>query len=203
MATNADSESPARSAVANDGAMRRRKARSLICPVMVVLLSVLTVPADADVRRNAGRRAQGGMGLDLNWYCKQVHGSASVSIDTDKTATGWRCTKGNQLVGISVEDACRRHYGNNASERLAPTKRSTDWFCVLGLNLDWYCKSLHGQNARSVKVDRDNPRSWKCARGGDLLMLDVFDACRKHYGSSAIAILGRHEDPQAWTCEIK
>jgi hypothetical protein len=180
---------------------RNSAARSWTAIVMILGLVSLT-PADAEVKRNAGRRADGGMGLDLKWYCQEQLGDASSAINIDGTATGWRCTRGRQTLGIDVGNACRAHYGNTAVERVASSRLAGDWYCVLGLNLTAYCQSTYGENSQSVKRNPSNPDSWKCRNSNGYADISMRAACRHHYGAGARPVLGRHDDPQAWTCEI-
>ena len=169
--------------------------------VTIACLVSLT-PADANIKRNAGRRTTGGMGLDLKWYCQQQWGETSAAINVDRTADGWRCSRGSRLVGLSSEAACRAHYGNTAVSRVEASRAAGDLYCVLGLNLTAYCKSTYGEHARATKLVATDPHSWKCQRGGDYLDIGMRAACRHHYGAGAVPVLGRHDDPQAWTCEV-
>ena len=170
--------------------------------VIVSTLCLVTLAtADAEVRRNAGRRVDGGMGLDLRWYCQQRWGEASSAINLDRTADGWRCTTENRPVAISTADACKVHYGHTAVPRVASTKTAEDLYCVLGLDLTSYCKSAHGANSQAVKRNPSNPDSWKCRNENGYAVISMRAACRHHYGAGARPVLGRHDDPQAWTCE--
>jgi hypothetical protein len=167
------------------------------------LCLVMLAPADADIKRNAGRRAEGGMGLDLQWYCQQRWGDDSRAINVDRTSDGWRCSRGNRLVAMSIDEACKAHYGNTAVSRVAPTRRAEDLYCVLGLNLTAYCKSTHGASSQAVKRNPNNPDSWKCRTGNRYEDISMRSACRHHYGDGALPTLGRHDDPQAVTCETR
>ncbi|NRA65430.1 MAG: hypothetical protein HRU19_13165 [Pseudobacteriovorax sp.] len=179
------------------------KLTSLFTLIFSLLTLMSSSEAFAKVNRNAGRSSPAGMGLDLAWYCKHAHGSQSQIILLGNKHTDWRCTKGSQLVGISISHACRAHYGNNASSRLGPAKGSGDWYCALGLNLTWFCKQKFGSRSRAVKLFSDDPTSWRCERSGDYLNFSMNEACRSHYGSRAFSRSGVHEDPEAYTCEIR
>ncbi len=170
---------------------------------VLFLSAMASSAAYAKVNRNAGRSLPAGMGLDLAWYCKYAHGSSSQVVLLGNRYSDWRCTKGSQLVGISINHACKAHYGNTASSRLGPAKGAGDWYCVLGLNLSWYCQQKYGRNSRAVKLFPDDPYSWRCEKGRDYLSFPMTDACRKHYGSKAFARLGVHEDPNAFSCELR
>ena len=170
--------------------------------LMVLCIFTIALPADAQVRHHGARRSEGGMGLDLKWYCQQRWGAASSAVNVDQTANGWRCTNGHRLVELSANAACRLHYGNTAVERVAPRRRAGDLYCVLGLNLDAYCRSIHGASSQATRLTPSDPHSWMCRRGRDLLDIRIREACRHHYGPKATPVLGRHDDPKAWTCEI-
>jgi hypothetical protein len=170
--------------------------------VIVSMLGVVMLaPVDADVKRNAGRRAEGGMGLDLRWYCQQRWGESSRATNVDRTADGWRCSRGNRLLELPASDACKAHYGNTAVPRVAATRRADDLYCVLGLDLTSYCRSAHGASSQAVKRNPSNPHSWKCRNENGYEDISMRAACRHHYGEGALPVLGRHDDPQAWTCE--
>jgi hypothetical protein len=169
---------------------------STLCLLMPTLVG-------ADVKRNAGRRAEGGMGLDLTWYCQERWGDDTKAINVNNTSDGWRCAKDNRLMALSIADACKAHYGNTAVSRVAPTRRANDLYCVLGLNLTSYCQSTHGASAKAVKRNPSNPHSWKCRTGEGYDDISMRAACRHHYGDDSSPVLGRHDDPQAWTCETK
>jgi hypothetical protein len=160
-------------------------------------------PVDAEVNHNAGKRADGGMGLDLRWYCQQHGDGQWTAINVDGTAGGWRCAKGSHQAEIAIANACRAHYGNTAVPRVASTRRAGDLYCVLGLDLTSYCRSTHGASSQAVKRNPRNPDSWKCLTGNRYADISMRAACRHHYGTGARAVLGRHDDPQAWTCEIE
>lgn len=160
-----------------------------------------TTTAFAAVRRNAGPSLHGGMALDVNWYCKQIYGQASVSINIDNTAGGWRCTQANQLVGLSMADACRMHYGNTATVNANGTDGGA-WHCILGLNLTWFCQQQHGAGARAVRLF-DNAYGWRCQVGQSYLALSMTDACRSHYGSNFLPVLGWSRDSQSWHCQSR
>ncbi|MDJ0736997.1 MAG: hypothetical protein QNJ47_23505 [Nostocaceae cyanobacterium] len=168
----------------------------------LVPLVTLTSPAFAKVNRNAGRSHHGGMGIDLDWYCKKNYGS-SEAVKVNNSAYGWRCVKGNQLVGVSMRDVCKAHYGNTAVPGLAARKKAEDWYCILGLNLSWYCRQKYNSSSKAVKLSPNDPRSWKCKVGGNYYAIKMSSACKSHYGSKSFARLGVHSDPQAWTCEIR
>jgi hypothetical protein len=155
----------------------------------------------AEVMRNAGGRAEGGMGLDLAWYCEQRWKDGATAVNIDGTAEGWRCSKGSRLIEVSAAEACRLHYGSTAVSRVAPARRAGDLYCVLGLDLTRYCRSVHGAGSEAVKRNPDNPASWRCRQGGSYERIPMRSACRHHYGAGFRPVLGRHADPQAWTCE--
>jgi hypothetical protein len=171
--------------------------------IVSTLCLVMLAPVDADMKRNAGRRAEGGMGLDLTWYCQQRWGDESRAINVDGTSDGWKCSRRNRRIELPIAEACKAHYGNTAVARVASTRKAEDLYCVLGLNLTAYCQSEHGASAQAVKRNPSNPNSWKCRKGNGYEDISMRAACRHHYGDDALPVLGRHDDPQAWTCETR
>jgi hypothetical protein len=176
--------------------------RRWIVIVSMLCLGMLAA-VNADVKRNPGSRAEGGMGLDLRWYCQQRWGEDSRAINVDRTSDGWRCSKGNRLVDLSIAEACKAHYGNTAVARVESTRRAEDLYCVLGLSLTSYCQSAHGASSQAVKRNPSNPSSWKCRTGHRYDDISMRAACTHHYGDGFLPVLGRHDDPQAWTCQTK
>jgi hypothetical protein len=171
--------------------------------IVSTLCLVTLAPVDAEMKRNAGRRAEGGMGLDLTWYCQQQWGDGSKAVNVDRTSEGWRCSYGKRLVHLPIAAACKAHYGNTAVPRVESTRKAEDLYCVLGLNLTSYCQSTHDASSQAVKRNSSNPSSWKCKTGQHYDDISMRAACRHHYGDDFLPVLGAHDDPQAWTCQTK
>lgn len=90
--------------------------------VTIFVLFLIAVPAAAQYKRTLG-------GVNLDHYCKTVHGSNSGVM---RVGDAWRC-KLRRLrngVAISVEHACRLQYGRND---LKAVVRSSDnsWVCIV------------------------------------------------------------------------
>ena len=53
--------------------------------------------------------------------------------------------------------ACKAHYGNTAVSRLGENQGAGDWYCVLGLDLSWFCRGKFGSGSKAVKLFPDEP----------------------------------------------
>lgn len=70
-------------------------------------------------------------GVDLMRYCRELYGGSASVRTVANTAFGWRCVVGPQLRSLSVEDACRRQYGNpGAVARYRNFNDPNTWECV-------------------------------------------------------------------------
>lgn len=70
-------------------------------------------------------------GVDLARYCRDLYGGAAAVRLVDRTVNGWRCVNGSALMPISVEDACRRRYGDpGATARYRNFNDANSWECA-------------------------------------------------------------------------
>lgn len=70
-------------------------------------------------------------GVDLLRHCRELYGGAASVRLMDRTVNGWRCVNGSALLSISVEDACRRQYGEpRAIARYRNFNDANTWECV-------------------------------------------------------------------------
>jgi len=69
-----------------------------------------------------------------------------------------------------------------------------------GMNIEKYCKDLYGDQSRASLLEEHNANSWRCAKGRDMVGLDLNDLCLRQYGPDRGAVLGNPTDPKSWTC---
>ena len=95
--------------------------------------------AAADAEKNArdaelARCGQGGRvlgGIDIARHCREIYGAGASPRLVENTASGWSCAVGSRLESISIEDACRRQYGNpSAGARSRDFNDANSWECV-------------------------------------------------------------------------
>lgn len=68
------------------------------------------------------------------------------------------------------------------------------------MNFDKYCKDLYGEQSRASLANEHDANSWRCAKGGALVGLDLNDLCVRQYGPTRGAALGNPSDPKSWAC---
>ena len=71
-------------------------------------------------------------GIDVDTYCKdRFGGTARAELDpNEKTAWGWRCRIGRDLVTICMDNACRFQYKNQrAFSRPKDSRNPYSWEC--------------------------------------------------------------------------
>jgi hypothetical protein len=69
-------------------------------------------------------------GLDLQSYCQSLYGGSSNAILLDeRDAYTWRCTQGDDMFEMSIEDACDRQYNPSYSASLGDRGDPYSWAC--------------------------------------------------------------------------
>jgi hypothetical protein len=71
-----------------------------------------------------------GQGLDLQSYCQSLYGynSNAILLD-DRDAYTWRCTQGDEMYEMSIEDACDQQYNPSYSASLGSRSDPYSWAC--------------------------------------------------------------------------
>lgn len=161
------------------------------------------------------------LGLKLELYCRAKYGSSAIHFLVGQDAFSWRCKVQNnngeeQLYEMNMDAACSLQYGPDFKAKLENPRDNKAWHCIraadsgsqssgtsterLGLNLDVYCKSKYGDTAKQVLVGQ-GAFSWRCELQGNLLEMNMNEACGMKYGGNFKAKYGNQQDPNSWYCE--
>lgn len=90
----------------------------------VLIVGTSIFPSVAQAQRNLG-------GVNIDAYCKNRFGSGARAVLVENTAWGWRCRIRQDLVSLSIDNACRFQYQNQRA--YAQTRNSRDpysWVCL-------------------------------------------------------------------------
>lgn len=81
-----------------------KNSKALILVTALATSSIL-FPMTAQAQRVLG-------GIDVNSYCRDRFGNGSQAELVENTAWGWRCRIRQDLVTLSMDNACRFQYKN-------------------------------------------------------------------------------------------
>jgi hypothetical protein len=101
-----------------------KNSKALILVGALATSSIL-FPMTAQAQRILG-------GIDLDGYCANRFGTGSKAEQVENTAWGWRCRIRQDLVTLSMDNACRFQYKNqNAYARPRNERDPYSWECLV------------------------------------------------------------------------
>jgi hypothetical protein len=101
-----------------------KTSKALILVAALATSSIL-FPMTAQAQRLIG-------GIDVDKYCRDRFGEGSKSELVENTAWGWRCRIRQDLVSLSMDNACRFQYKNqNAYARPHNERDPYSWQCFV------------------------------------------------------------------------
>ena len=69
--------------------------------------------------------------INIDKYCKNRFGQAAQAKLVENTAWGWRCSIRQDLVTLSMDNACRFQYPNKKAYSRAKNSRDPySWICL-------------------------------------------------------------------------
>lgn len=69
--------------------------------------------------------------LDLNAYCARNLGDDYQARLVENNAYGWKCTNGNNSVGMNLDKACQQQHGNGSRPLLGNYNDPYSWSCQI------------------------------------------------------------------------
>lgn len=158
-----------------------------------VLLSFIGSFTDVYAQRQLPNK-YGGLGLDLEWYCKKKHGASAKIVLREQNAYGWKCLVAGQDIGLDISEACKLQYGQSTPFGMENPSDPEAWYCVPRAGFR-ACNKTSTQISIAIAVEQWTPMSdygstkyfmsqgWSNVPAGE---------CRLIYSGAAREVVGIH-----------
>jgi len=153
-------------------------------------------------------------GIELHGQCTSQYGAAAQLVNVANGVNSWRCQVGANTLPIDYQAACKQQYSSPfAVPRFKRASDEASWTCFTpknpafsaqkisaSLDLTGYCQHLHGPGATAKAVE-PNALGWRCQVGGEDLLVDFADACRRTaVDRGAFGQFRAFDDIYSWDC---
>lgn len=88
-----------------------------------LIVSTSIFPSSAQAQTELGP-------VNIDAYCKKRFGDRSRAELVENTAWGWRCRIREDLVTVSISNACRYKYGQRAYAQARNSRDPYSWVCL-------------------------------------------------------------------------
>jgi murein DD-endopeptidase MepM/ murein hydrolase activator NlpD len=101
----------------------------LTITVLALLLTINHPQTKHAAAQNQHKNAYG-MGLDLDWYCSNQHGSQARLALHDNNPDGFQCKVNENSFRIDMNHACTSMYGSEYRAELGDRNSVGSWYCT-------------------------------------------------------------------------